>query len=236
MENSIIINNCEYRNQWWSQAWLLGVFRWWSKFLFLEAFEKEVSQPETPGMMGWEESRFCCVFTENIWLQGCVNFACWTKYENHKVRIIKLLLLCLHTRKFVCRVVWVSQLCTKIENKEAKNEAVGRFLYKNIFSAGCEFLSQLEQKFKNNEMRRMRPLDGFCTRSSVCRMWISFTIWTLRMMSWGEWSCWDFPTIEGVRELPTPRGIGEPNPPIRVIKSTGLFTNKNVGNSRLDSS
>jgi hypothetical protein len=41
------------------------------------------------------------------------------------------------------------------------------------------------------------------------------------------------PTIKGVRELPTPREIGEPNPPIWVIKSTKLFTNENVGNSRL---
>jgi hypothetical protein len=74
MENPIIINNCEYRNQWWSEAWLLGVFLWWSKFLFLEAFEKEVSQLETRGIMGWEESRFCCVFTQKHLAAGLCEF------------------------------------------------------------------------------------------------------------------------------------------------------------------
>jgi len=61
-------------------------------------------------------------------------------------------------------------LCEFHNFEGEKNEAVGSFLYKKILSAGCEFLSQLEQKFKSNEMRRMRPLDGFSTRSSVCRM------------------------------------------------------------------
>jgi hypothetical protein len=42
--------------------------------------------------------------------------------------------------------------------------------------------------------------------------------------------------IERVGELPTPRGIGGPNLPIWVIRSTTLFTNENVGSPRLDSS